>query len=171
MIQRLAESEAIIIAGHRGYKSAYPENTLLAFQEALKLGVDMLEFDLRMTKDGAVVVIHDETVNRTTNGKGPIHDFTLQEMKCLDAGSWLGAAFEGIKLPTLEELCEFLRSYPDVLLNVEIKRHPLAKDTADAAIAMLELGQCVKRGFVEEQKLLTSSHSFRPFFFPWTGYI
>jgi glycerophosphoryl diester phosphodiesterase len=77
MIQSLANSPSIIIAGHRGYKFAYPENTLLAFQKALELGVDMLEFDLRLSKDNVVMVMHDETLERTTNGSGRLSDYSL----------------------------------------------------------------------------------------------
>ncbi|SDE56353.1 glycerophosphoryl diester phosphodiesterase [Paenibacillus sp. UNCCL117] len=147
MIERLRDNQSVIVAGHRGWKSAYPENTLLAFQEALKLGVDMLEFDLRFSKDRTVVVIHDETVDRTTNGSGRVGDFTLAELRELDAGGWFGKPFEGLKIPTLEELCELLSAYPDVLLNVEVKPSPDAKAVVDSAVAMLErfgyLPRCV----------------------------
>jgi glycerophosphoryl diester phosphodiesterase len=147
MIERLQNHTSIMVAGHRGYKSAYPENTLLAFQKALELGVDMLEFDLRFSKDKAVVVIHDETLDRTTNGSGRVSDYRLAELKRLDAGGWFGKAFEGLKIPAFEELCELLRPYPEVLLNVEIKPSADAKAVADAAIAMLKeygyLSRCV----------------------------
>lgn len=147
MIERIQDTTSIVISGHRGYKSAYPENTLLAFQEALKLGVDMLEFDLRFSKDGALVVIHDETVDRTTNGSGPVSDHTLAELKQLDAGGWFGKPFEGLRIPTFEELCQLLKPYPDVLLNVEVKSSKQAKEVADAAVALLReyglLPRCV----------------------------
>ncbi|MFD1957733.1 glycerophosphodiester phosphodiesterase family protein [Paenibacillus thailandensis] len=138
MIERIQEGSSVLVSGHRGYKARYPENTLLAFQRALEIGVDMLEFDLHMTKDGHIVVIHDHTVDRTTNGTGEVGELTLRELKELDAGGWFGPAFEGLKIPTLEELCELLQGYPDVLLNVEIKRGPRAKATADAAVATLD---------------------------------
>ncbi|WP_254634523.1 glycerophosphodiester phosphodiesterase family protein [Paenibacillus sp. GbtcB18] len=127
----------LLIAAHRGWKSAYPENTLLAFKEALRPGVDMLEFDLRLSKDRTVVVIHDETVDRTTNGSGRVGDLTLEELKRLDAGGWFGKEYEGLKIPTLEELCVLLADYPDVLLNVEIKPSPDGIEAADAAVAIL----------------------------------
>jgi len=136
-IERLLDETSYFVAGHRGFKSAYPENTLLSFQEALKLGVDMLEFDLRFSKDRVVVVIHDDTLDRTTNGTGKVSDRRLAEIMQLDAGGRFGKPFEGLKIPTLEELCELLRPYPDVLLNVEIKPAADAKDVADAAIATL----------------------------------
>lgn len=138
MITRLQTNPSIIVAGHRGWKSAYPENTLLSFQRAIELGVDMLEFDLRFSKDNVVMVIHDQTVDRTTNGTGKVSDLTCAELKQLDAGGWFGKVYEGLKIPTFEELCELLASYPDVLLNVEIKPSPDAKEVADASIAILE---------------------------------
>ncbi|UUZ82261.1 hypothetical protein LJK88_49015 [Paenibacillus sp. P26] len=151
MIERIQHHPSYIVAGHRGYKSAYPENTLLSFQKALELGVDMLEFDLRFSKDKAVVVIHDETVDRTTNGSGKVSDFDLEELKRLDAGGWFGPVFEGLKIPTLRELCSLLEAYPKVLLNVEIKPQEEATAVADQAIAILEeygfLSRCVFTSF------------------------
>lgn len=147
MIERLQEPTCTMVAAHRGYKSSYPENTLLAFQKALELEVDMLEFDLRLSKDGAVIVIHDETLQRTTNGEGAVADCTLEELKLLDAGGWFRKEFEGLKIPTLEELCELLKSSSEVLLNVEIKPGPQAKEAADKAVSILErygyLPRCV----------------------------
>ncbi|GAB6928669.1 hypothetical protein JCM10914A_26520 [Paenibacillus sp. JCM 10914] len=136
-----------MVAAHRGYKAAYPENTLLAFRKALELGVDMLEFDLRLSQDGEVVVIHDATLERTTSGSGEVRNHTLGELKTLDAGGWFAAEFEGLKIPTFAELCELLKAYPDVLCNVEIKPSPDARETADLAIAILKryeyLPRCV----------------------------
>ncbi|WP_082053741.1 glycerophosphodiester phosphodiesterase family protein [Gordoniibacillus kamchatkensis] len=137
MIERLQNNTSIVVAAHRGWKSAYPENTLLAFQRALELGADMLEFDLRLSKDRVLTVIHDETLERTTNGTGKVSDYSVAELKRLDAGGWFGSAFEGLKIPTLEELCRLLAAYPDVLLNVEIKPSPDAGEAADKAIALL----------------------------------
>jgi glycerophosphoryl diester phosphodiesterase len=152
MIERLQEGRSLVIAGHRGFSSAYPENTLLSFQKALEIGVDMLEFDLRLSKDKEIVVIHDETVDRTTNGTGRVSDLTLGELKRLDAGIRFGHVFEGLQIPTLEELCQLLAAAdPDVLLNVEIKPSPEAIETADRAIEMLNrhgmLARCVFTSF------------------------
>ncbi|ALS29281.1 glycerophosphodiester phosphodiesterase [Paenibacillus sp. 32O-W] len=144
MIERLQDCEAVVVAGHRGYKSNYPENTLLAFEQALKLGVHMLEFDLRLSKDNVIMVIHDETVDRTTDGKGKVGDFSCKELQRLDAGRWFAERFAGLRIPTFEELCELLKAYPDVLLNVEIKPSFNAIEAADGAIAMLK-----KYGFLE----------------------
>ncbi|WP_028608825.1 glycerophosphodiester phosphodiesterase family protein [Paenibacillus harenae] len=147
MIERLEDNPAIIVAGHRGYKSEYPENTLLSFRQALNAGVDMIEFDLRLSKDRVLMVIHDETVDRTTDGSGRVGDFTKDELKRLDAGGWLAPEFEGLKIPTFAELCALLAAYPDVLLNVEVKRSPDAKEAADQAVSLLAehgyLSRCV----------------------------
>ncbi|MBD0382269.1 glycerophosphodiester phosphodiesterase family protein [Paenibacillus sedimenti] len=151
MIDKLANSSSLVVAGHRGYKSTFPENTLLAFREALALGVGMLEFDLRLTQDGVVVVIHDETVDRTTNGTGPVDSLTLAEIQRLDAGGWFAEKFEGMGVPSLDELCKMLQHYPDLLLNVEIKPSVHAIEVADRSIAMLKtygyLDRCVFTSF------------------------
>ncbi|QRG66801.1 glycerophosphodiester phosphodiesterase family protein [Brevibacillus choshinensis] len=154
MIETLKDQQTIVVAAHRGWKSAYPENTLLAFQQAMELGADMLEFDLRFSKDRVIMIIHDETVDRTTNGSGKVSDFTMEELKQLDAGGWFGVVYAGIKIPTLEELCDLLADYPHVLLNVEIKSSPDAKEVADAAVSLLRergiLANCVFTSFDAE---------------------
>lgn len=109
------------IYAHRGSKGTHPENTLVAFQDALQLGVDGLEFDVHLTKDHELVIIHDETVDRTTNGSGYIKDMTLKEIKKLDAGSKFSKEFKGEPIPTLQEVLELAKNYPNVCLNIEIK--------------------------------------------------
>jgi glycerophosphoryl diester phosphodiesterase len=91
------------IIAHRGGPINAPENTLAAFRNAITLGVDWLEFDVQMTKDGALVVIHDETVDRTTNGTGAVRDLTLEEIRSLDAG-------QGEKVPTFEEVVQLAKT-------------------------------------------------------------
>lgn len=90
--------------GHRGAAGYCPENTFSSFKKALELGADYLELDIQMTKDGELVVIHDSTVNRTTNGKGRVKDLTLREIQSLDAGSWFHSNFAGEKIPSLSEV-------------------------------------------------------------------
>lgn len=113
------------IIAHRGYSSNAPENTLVAFQQAIDFGADGLECDVHLTKDGEVVVIHDEILGRTTNGSGFIKDKSLEEMGKLDAGSWFGSQYGGEKVPTLRELLELVKD-TDLLLNVEIKSARIA---------------------------------------------
>lgn len=108
--------------GHRGASGTTPELTRAAFVRALELGVDMIELDLQLTKDGYLVVIHDHELQRTTNGSGAVRDHTLAELKELDAGSWFDPRFRGESIPTLEEVIEIVGRR--AMLNVEIKSPP-----------------------------------------------
>lgn len=143
MLERLENKAEIIVAGHRGLKAFYPENTLLSFQKALDQQVDMLELDLNLTRDKQVVIIHDNTLERTTDGVGYVHDFTLAEIQRLDAGKWFAAKFAGLRIPTLAEFCELIRPYPRLLLNVEIKEK--TTETVDLALAILREHQLLDR--------------------------
>jgi len=90
-------------AGHRGYSAAYPENTLASLRGAFDVGADMVEIDLQKSQDGVVVLMHDDTVDRTTDGTGLVKNLTLEELQALDAGSWFDPIFAGEPVPTLEE--------------------------------------------------------------------
>lgn len=143
MIRKLLEQENITVAGHRGFKTNYPENTILSFVEALKLGVDMLEIDLNLTRDKEIVLIHDLTVDRTTDGSGLVRDYSLEEIKKLDAGAWFGEEFKNLRVPTLQELVDVLKDYPEILLNVEIKDR--THEMVDATMELLERENLVSR--------------------------
>jgi glycerophosphoryl diester phosphodiesterase len=108
-----------LVTAHRGFSGDAPENTLAAFRKAMEVGSDMIELDVRFSKDGQVVVIHDDTLDRTTNGRGEVSDYTLRELKQLDAGSWFAPQFSGEPIPTLKEVLEFAKG--KTLLNIEIK--------------------------------------------------
>ena len=97
----------IWVAAHRGWRSAYPENTVSAFKAALDLGVDQIETDIRITRDGELVLIHDATVDRTTNGTGKVCDKLFAELRALDAGSYMGDSFRDEKIPSFIELMEY----------------------------------------------------------------
>ena len=105
---------------HRGASGYYPENTMSAFEEAVRQKADGVELDVHMTKDGYLIVCHDETLNRTTDGKGFIKQHNLYELKQLDAGSWFDKKFKGEKIPLLEEVIDLVRR-SDMDLNIEIK--------------------------------------------------
>ena len=107
------------VIGHRGYPAKYPENTLAAFEAAIEAGAIMIELDVMLSRDRKVVVIHDATLDRTTNGKGNVADFTLAELKQLDAGSWLDAQFADQQIPELSEVLDLINSRAYV--NIEIK--------------------------------------------------
>ena len=108
------------IFAHRGSKGTHPENTLEAFKEAVRLGVDGIELDVHLTKDGELAIIHDETVDRTTNGTGYVRDMTMAELKKLDSGSWFSEEFNQSAIPTLAEVLSLLKD-TNIKLNVEIK--------------------------------------------------
>jgi len=110
------------VIAHRGFSGKFPENTVLAFREAVKIGSDSIEMDVKSTKDGSLVILHDETVDRTTNGKGKIRDLTLIEAEGLDAGSWLDPVLKSIKIPTLEEALDSIPS--DIELNLHMLPAP-----------------------------------------------
>lgn len=106
----------VLAVGHRGTVRFAPENTAAAFRKAVELGVDLIEMDVRETKDGHLVIMHDATVDRTTNGKGEVADLTLEEIKRLDAGAWFGPQFAGERVPTLDEALAAIegRALPDI---------------------------------------------------------
>jgi glycerophosphoryl diester phosphodiesterase len=110
------------VIAHRGASSQAPENTLAAFEKALELGVDGLEMDVRETKDGELVVVHDATVTRTTNGNGRVKTKTLKQVKALDAGSWFGKSFAGETIPTLKEVLELSNNKARVFIELKAPR-------------------------------------------------
>ena len=120
-----------MVIAHRGASSYAPENTLAAFDLAIQMGVGHLELDVHAARDGHVVVIHDETVDRTTNGSGPVTSHALAALKRLDAGSWFGGTFAGQRIPTFEEVLE--RYQGRAHLHTEIKGHSadLSERTVD----------------------------------------
>jgi hypothetical protein len=107
------------IAAHRGASATHPENTLAAFREAIRLGAHQIEFDVRASSDSRLVVIHDATVDRTTNGRGRVDRLTLEQIQRLDAGSWKGSQFRGERVPTLVEVLRIMPS--NAWLNVHVK--------------------------------------------------
>ena len=110
----------MLLIAHRGASGHAPENTLAAFKKAVALGATFIETDLQLTRDARLVAIHDETVNRTTNGKGAVHDMTLADLRRLDAGSWFGSEYAGERIPTLAEILEFAKKH-DVVFYLEMK--------------------------------------------------
>lgn len=111
--------QPLMVIAHRGASSYAPENTLAAYDLALEMGATHIELDVHLSADGHVVVIHDETLERTTNGSGPVADRTLAELRELDAGSWFGADYAGQRIPTLREVLE--RYGRRAHLHIEIK--------------------------------------------------
>jgi len=111
---------AALNIAHRGASGTFPENTLSAFRAAIDAGADMCELDVQLTRDGAVVVIHDETVNRTSDGRGKVAELTLEEIQRLDAGAWFkDGSSRGERIPTLDAV--FGATAGRCGLNIELK--------------------------------------------------
>lgn len=122
--------------GHRGASGSAPENTMAAFQRAKALGADAVECDVHLSADGHLIVIHDATLDRTTNGQGPVAALPMHQLKALDAGSWYGPAFAGEPLPTLEELLEW--SATGLPVVIEVKWHPEAPRVVEACLRLVD---------------------------------
>jgi len=135
----------IQVIAHRGLSGAAPENTMAAFQAAADLGVGF-ELDVTLSATGEVVILHDDTLGRTTNGRGEIGDFSLAEIKALDAGSWFDEAFAGESIPTLREVLE--RFGGVVPIDIEIKDRKPHEPLADAVVAEIERAGLVDKVFV-----------------------
>jgi glycerophosphoryl diester phosphodiesterase len=119
------KSSKPMVMAHQGGEKLVPSNTMIAFQQAASMGVDALEFDLHITKDGKLVAIHDPTVDRTTDSKGKVVEYTLAELKKMDAGyrfKNLGGEYnyrgKGAQIPTVEEI---FQAFPNMKMNIEIK--------------------------------------------------
>lgn len=149
----MAESEwmqrAPLVVGHRGAPRFAPENTLAGFRRAADLGADAVEMDAKLTADGVVVCHHDRTLDRTTNGRGRVLDWTWEALCRLDAGSYFGAAFAGEPIPSLEQV--FRELGDRLLFNVELTNYGSPRDRLPEAV--LEL---VGRFRLEQRVLLSS---------------
>ena len=137
------------IIAHRGASAHAPENTIAAFQLALEQGADGIELDVMLSKDGHLVVIHDDTVDRTTGGKGYVRDMNLEELKSLDAG-------EGQSIPTLDEVFEEFGGR--LIINVELKNYTSVFDGLP-----IETAKLVKKHQLGESVIVSS---FNPFNLP-----
>ena len=129
-------ADSVRVIAHRGASHARPENTLPAFTHAIELGADLLEFDVRQTADGHAVVMHDPTVDRTTDGTGAVNNLTLDEIRALDAGACFHEQYAGTKVPTLGEVLDLARD-AGVGLDVQIyatedDRAPLTRQVVEA---------------------------------------
>jgi len=140
---------ARLIAAHRGASDSLPENTISALAAAVELGCDFVEFDVRATKDARLVLMHDATLDRTTDGHGPLAGKTLHEMRSLDAGAWLAEAHAGRKVPTLNETLAVLRETARFIVDF--------KETAPSLIEELVLS--LRADDVLAKALVTAPHS------------
>lgn len=135
--------DGFTVIAHRGASAYYPENTMAAFRGAVEMNAEMIELDIMLSKDGVPVVFHDAMLNEHTSGTGELKNFTLKELRELDAGSWFDSAYSDQKIPTLDEVLEFASG--KIALNIEIKTEAVSDDV---------------RGGVEEKCLeLVKKHS------------
>jgi glycerophosphoryl diester phosphodiesterase len=127
------------VVGHRGAAADAPENTLASIRAAHAQGAQMVEFDVKLTADGALILMHDDDLDRTTDGHGPVAAATLATIRSLDAGAWFGPSFKGTPIPTLEETLSLLAGL-GLGANIEIKPNPGQEaETAAAAAALLRV--------------------------------
>lgn len=130
------------ICAHRGANETHPENTLAAFEEAIRLGAQMIELDVQMTKDNQLVIMHDKSVDRTTNRSGLVGEFTLRKIKKLDAGKWKSKEFKKERVPTLKEALDIMPK--NIWLNIHLKGDErLGAATAEAVITADRIHQAV----------------------------
>ncbi|MBX6320365.1 MAG: glycerophosphodiester phosphodiesterase [Rhodospirillaceae bacterium] len=127
------------VIGHRGAAAEAPENTLEGFREAARQGARAVEFDAKLTADGVVILMHDETLERTTNGRGAVAETPAAAIARLDAGAWFGPDWAGARVPTLEEALHLLARL-DLYPNIEIK--PCPGREAETARAVVETVRC-----------------------------
>ncbi|MGK7379607.1 glycerophosphodiester phosphodiesterase [Planococcus sp. 1R117A] len=130
------EQQKMVNVAHRGASGHAPENTMEAFQKGFEMKADYIEIDVQMTKDGELVVIHDTTVDRTTNGTGKVGDLTFEEIRQLDAGSWFSEDYAGEKVPTFEEVLDAFRGKVGILIELKAPElYPgMEEKVADALI-------------------------------------
>ncbi|MDO9535649.1 MAG: glycerophosphodiester phosphodiesterase family protein [Bacillota bacterium] len=147
------EKRYLLNWGHRGAPEAAPENTLSSFEAAVELGADGVELDVMLSADGKIVVIHDYNLDKTTDGTGPVKNYSLAELKQLDAGYWFSGDFAGEyipeHIPTLQEVIDDLDS--SVFLNIEIKSESPATDGLEKAVV-----QTIARNNLYERVIVSS---------------
>jgi glycerophosphoryl diester phosphodiesterase len=115
----LAQPVRVVAISHRGEHLKHPENTMPAFEEAIRVGADFFEVDVRTTSDGKLVLSHDATVNRCTNGQGPVAEMTFEQVEALDAGIKTGPEFAGVKIPTFDQVLDLARGHIGVYVDVK----------------------------------------------------
>ena len=137
-----------LVIAHRGASAAAPENTIAAFERALADGADAIELDVHLSRDDHPVVIHDGTLERTTNGSGPVRGLTMRELKRLDAGAWRGPAFAGQRLQTLQEVLERFRGR--TRFWIELKGgSDLYPDIEERIVGLLEVYDVIDGALVQ----------------------
>ena len=145
-------NDGFIIIAHRGASAYAPENSHSAFELAIAMKAEMIELDVSLSKDGIPVVIHDETLDRTTTGRGSVQDYILEELKTLDVGSWFSEKFKNEPFPTLEEVLSYTKDR--IAVNIEIKTEVVTNEI-EGGIAQKSL-EIVERLGVQDQVIFSS---------------
>jgi glycerophosphoryl diester phosphodiesterase len=143
-----------MIFGHRGAAGTYPENTMTSFEAAAASGAQGIELDVQLTKDGTIVVIHDETVNRTTNGKGAVNKYTYEELARLDASHKFNLQTGFCAIPTLEQVLQWL-SNNNLIINIELKNNKIPYRGLEEEVITL-----VRKYEMEKRTLLSSFNHY-----------
>lgn len=147
------EDKEVLVFGHRGALAYAPMNTIPAFELALEQGADGIELDVHLTKDGELIIVHDFTIDHTTDSEGLVTEKTLAELKALDAGSWFDEKFAGTRIPTLNETFEAVGD--NLYINVEIKTFSQDGDGTEDALA-----RCIDNHKMSERVIVSS---FNPY--------
>jgi len=149
VIKAQYEGKVPLIFGHRGASAYAPMNTMPAFELAVEQGADGIELDVHRSEDGHPVIVHDFTVDATSDGHGHVADMTLRELKALDAGSWFDPQFAGARIPTLDEVFDAFGQ--QVIINVEIKSNSVISDGIEQLIS-----DCIQRHGMQERVIVSS---------------
>jgi glycerophosphoryl diester phosphodiesterase len=149
ILKEIYSEDRTLIFGHRGAKAYAPMNTIPAFELAVEQGADGVELDVWLSKDGYPVIIHDDTVDGTTDGHGSIQEKTLAEIKALDAGNYFDAKFAGTRVPTLDEVFEAVGK--KLIINVEIKSNETRREGIEQVVA-----DCLTRHNMQRRVIISS---------------
>lgn len=149
------DGKRIILAAHRGDKKTCPENTMPAFEAALRAGVDMIETDIHMTSDGELILMHDRSALRTAGVDRIVNEMTLEEVKALDASAEFPDAFQGTTVPTVREFLEWIVNTP-LMVNWELKDYPQHVGEAAAFAAADKLVELIREFGMEKRSMLNS---------------
>ncbi|MCM3598344.1 glycerophosphodiester phosphodiesterase [Metabacillus idriensis] len=145
-------SKRVEIYAHRGCSGEYPENTMAAFEAACEIGADGIELDVQMTKDGEVVVIHDERIDRTTNGIGFVKDFRYKQLKLFDAGSWFHPKYSRQMIPSLQDVLDLIKTNgPEMNVNIELKNDVFPYEGLEEKVL-----QCIHQSGMADSVILSS---------------
>lgn len=140
------------LVGHRGASALAPENTMASFKRALADGADIVELDVRVTADGVVIVMHDDTVDRTTDGSGGVSELTLEEIQGLDAGSWFHPRFAGEPVPTLAEVLGWAQGRVELFLEI---KYDWSSSEIDPRLVPAVVDLVAERAMVDEVALIS----------------